>query len=227
MAGRQLFRSAQAQAAGDDAFRRELELYIQECDEYLGDAAGPSEAAGPVAGAGSSGVTAADSATAALFASVPAPPAPGGFLFEGQLSGEGDGAAAPRPQPRLLDLLGGAFAQQLAAAQGQQGGDEGRADQSEQVSNQEPGSQQQQQQQQQPSLDAQQQAVELPPHVLEAIERELDAIAVQIMEETGQQAAQRAPPASKRVVASLPKEHLTAARLQQLGGAGTRCPVCM
>jgi E3 ubiquitin-protein ligase AIP2 len=48
------------------------------------------------------------------------------------------------------------------------------------------------------------------------------------MEETGQQAVpSRAPPASKKVVASLPKETLTEERLQELGGPDVRCPVCM
>ena len=50
--------------------------------------------------------------------------------------------------------------------------------------------------------------------------------AAQIMEETGQQAQQRAPPASKELVASLPRERLTAERLQQLGGPDVCCPVC-
>lgn len=50
---------------------------------------------------------------------------------------------------------------------------------------------------------------------------------VQIMEETGQQAQPRAPPASKKAVASLPKEALTEARLRELGGPDVRCPVCM
>ena len=62
---------------------------------------------------------------------------------------------------------------------------------------------------------------------MEAIERELDAIAVQIMEESGQEVHRAPPPASKKVVAALPIESLTAERLLDLGGAGVRCPVCM
>lgn len=82
-------------------------------------------------------------------------------------------------------------------------------------------------QQQQP----QQQGIHaaMSPEITEAIQRELDAIALSIMEETGQQAAlqQRAPPASKRVVASLHKEIVTDEKLQQLGGSEARCPICM
>lgn len=48
------------------------------------------------------------------------------------------------------------------------------------------------------------------------------------MEETaGQAAAQRPPPASKQLVASLPRERLTPGRLAELGGADVKCPVCM
>jgi hypothetical protein len=237
VAGRQLFRSAleEAQRRGDTGLCTDLQSYIQECDEYLGEAAGTSDAAETA----SSGVSHIENVTSAIYSGVPPPAAPGGFLFEGQMSGEGEGAARPRPQPRLFDLLG-AFAEQLAAAApAQLGGVEevlfemsfGPADPEQNVEEDaaEQGSEQQQQQsQQQPtSHGLQQQAAELPPHVREAIERELDAIAVQLMEQTGQEAAQRAPPASKKVVASLPKELLTAARLEELGGEGTRCPVCM
>lgn len=124
-----------------------------------------------------------------------------GFLFEGQLS-----SAEPAPQqPNLYDLLGAALGQQLAAAQAQQAQQEGE------------------QQGEQPA------PAGPSPDVLEAIERELDAIAVQIMEETGQAAAAQrsAPPASKKVVASLPKERLTEERLAELGDASVCCPVCM
>jgi hypothetical protein len=126
----------------------------------------------------------------------------------------------------LMDWLGSALGQQLAAAQAaaqaaQVGGDSGAGG----GGGAEGDGQQQQPQEGQEAPQAA--APELPPDVLEAIERELDAIAVQIMEETGQQVPRAAPPASKRVVASLPREQLTAERLQQLGGADVRCPVCM
>lgn len=56
---------------------------------------------------------------------------------------------------------------------------------------------------------------------------ELDTIAVAIMEATAQEApARAAPPASKRVVRSLPREALTEARLAELGGPGVKCLVC-
>lgn len=56
---------------------------------------------------------------------------------------------------------------------------------------------------------------------------ELDAIAVQIMEESGQGApAGAAPPASKKAVAALPREALTGARLAELGAGGAAPPQC-
>eukprot|EP00887_Chlorella_sp_A99_P005322 scaffold1.g5322.t1 len=71
-------------------------------------------------------------------------------------------------------------------------------------------------------------AMQLTPELVEQLEQELDAIAVQIMEESGQEVPRPAPPASKAVVRSLPQETLSAARLAELGGAeGVRCPVCM
>ncbi|GAB4817781.1 hypothetical protein N2152v2_004827 [Parachlorella kessleri] len=73
-----------------------------------------------------------------------------------------------------------------------------------------------------------QQGGQLSEQALEALQQELDAIAVRIMEETGQQAMPAtAPPASKKVVRSLPKEALTPARLAELGGSDVRCAVCM
>jgi hypothetical protein len=160
------------------------------------------------------------------------------WLFEGQLSGQGAAAAAPqRPQLGLLDLLGGNLMQQLAAAaaQAQEGSNGERpapqgTDQHAQAGQQLDGQQQRGQRQQEQQAGGQQQqeaAPELAPDVMEAIERELDAIAVQIMEETGQQAPRRAPPASKKAVAALPRERLTEARLAEFGGAEARCPVCM
>ncbi|PSC75615.1 E3 ubiquitin-ligase AIP2 [Micractinium conductrix] len=139
-----------------------------------------------------------------------APPRGSAFLFEGQLSGQE--AAPPRP-PGLLDLLSGALPAELqqqleaAAAQQQGGGGGGSGDGQ--------GEGQQAQQAQQPS-----------PEVLAAIEEQLDAIAVQIMDATGQQALRAPPPASKRAVASLPRETLSVERLAQLG-SDVRCPVCM
>lgn len=129
---------------------REANAFLEDVDEDLADASGSSAAAGMP--------------PAAVAA---APPGSGrsgsGFLFEGQLSG----AEPPPRQPDLMSLLGSALGQQLAAAQAAA-----------------------QQQQQQPTeggepaaADQQQQAAAAagpPPEVLEAIERELDAIAVQV-----------------------------------------------
>ncbi|KAI7839228.1 hypothetical protein COHA_007041 [Chlorella ohadii] len=202
--GRQLFRAAQTAAAaqGDAAFQQQLQEYIREANAFLEEEDEDADAGVP-------------SAAVQAAAAAPGGRSGSGFLFEGQLSG----AEPPPRQPDLMSLLGSALGQQLAAAQA--------AAQA-----------QQQQQQQQPGggggdiegADQQQQAAAAagpPPEVLEAIERELDAIAVQIMEETGQQAPPRAPPASKKAVASLPKESLTEERLRELGGPDVRCPVCM
>jgi hypothetical protein len=60
-----------------------------------------------------------------------------------------------------------------------------------------------------------------------ALERELDAIAVEIMDATAGQAPRAAPPAAKKAVASLPRERLTEEALAAMGGGDARCPVCM
>lgn len=54
-----------------------------------------------------------------------------------------------------------------------------------------------------------------------------DPALLQALEESMTDVPRGAPPASKTVVQSLSKEALTPARLAELGGAGTRCPVCM
>lgn len=234
VAGRQLFLSAQqaAVASGDSKLAAQLGQYVAECNGWLRE---EPEGSGD-------GTAAAPTSTSTR-----------GFLFEGQLSGQEQPPA--RPASLLEQLLGGAMGQQLAAAAAaaqaqqaaqQQGGS--GAD-----SQQQQGQQQEQQGDagsdaeadadagaganadavagagQQASVVAGQPQVAPSAEVMEAIERELDAIAVQIMEETGQDAAAQraAPPASKAAVARLPVETLTAQRLQQLGGEGTRCPVCM
>lgn len=219
-AGRALFAAAQAAAAaaGDGAFAAQLGSWVAECNAYLGEEAeeGGSSSSAPAGGAapGSRGSGSA-------------------FLFEGQLSGQDQ----PPPRPAgLLDLLSGTLGQQLAAAAAataaaQQHQDDGQAtgdgEQQQQEEGQAAGAGERQQEgsgQQQPTPPAPS------PELLEALEQELDAIAVAIMEQTGQEAAAQraAPPASKKVVASLPVEALTADRLAALGGAGAaRCPVCM
>ena len=213
VAGRQLFQAAQQEAAasGDQEQQSRLAEYVQECNEFLGEAPEGSTAAE----GGASGP------------SGPSTSGRGGYLFEGLMSSEAEQQQQQQQQQALrqldlMDLLGSALGQQLAAAQAaaQEGGDSGAGSGGAEGDGQ-------QQQPQEGQEAAQAAAPELPPDVLEAIERELDAIAVQIMEETGQQVPRAAPPASKRVVASLPREQLTAERLQQLGGADVRCPVCM
>ena len=133
-----------------------LQGYVREANAFLeDDDEGLADASGTSAAGGMPPAAAGA-----------APPGSGsGFLFEGQLSG----AEPPPRQPDLMSLLGSALGHQLAAAQA---------------------AAQQQQQQQQPTegggpaaADQQQQvaaAAGPPPDVLEAIERELDAIAVQV-----------------------------------------------
>lgn len=105
-------------------------------------------------------------AAAAAAAAGPRGRSGSGFLFEGQLSGD----EPPPRQPDLMSLLGTALGQQLAAAQAaadaqqqqeQAGGGGGAGGDS--------------QQQQQAAA-----AAGPSPEVIEAIERELDAIAVQV-----------------------------------------------
>jgi E3 ubiquitin-protein ligase AIP2 len=64
------------------------------------------------------------------------------------------------------------------------------------------------------------------PEMTEALQRELDAIAVEIMEATAAEAPRAPPPASKSVVSKLPRIVITAEKLVELGGAEARCPVC-
>lgn len=105
--GRELFRAARgaAAAAGDAGLQRELEGYIAQCSELLGDEAGPSSA------------EAAEQQPQQRRQQQQRQP----FLFEGQLGGGGQPPAAGPGS-----LFGGlALAQQLlgAAAGGQEGGD--------------------------------------------------------------------------------------------------------
>lgn len=218
LAGRQLFQAAQqaVRGSGDAALESQIVEYIAECNAFLGEGSSDSGS-----GSGSDPVQPSRGGISSTRGSST------GFLFEGQLSGQ---EAPPRP-PGLLELLSGALPQQLAAALAQQQGHQGQQQQEEgREQQQQAGGQQQGQQLQAGGQQGQQQA-DGPPstEVLEAIERELDAIAVQLMEETGQAAAAQraAPPASKKVVASLPKEVLKQERLAALGGPGVRCPVCM
>ena len=128
-----------------------LQEYIREANAFLEE---EDEAAD--AGVPSAAVHAA--------AAAPGGRSGSGFLVEGQLSG----AEPPPRQPDLMALLGSALGQQLAAAQ---------AAQAQQQQQQQPGggSDGADQQQQQDAV-----AAGPPPDVLEAIERELDAIAVQV-----------------------------------------------
>ena len=65
------------------------------------------------------------------------------------------------------------------------------------------------------------------PEMAEALQRELDAIAVEIMEATANDAPRAPPPASKAVLRTLPRVIVTAEKLAELGGAEeARCPVC-
>lgn len=218
-AGRALFAAAQAAAAasGDGALAAQLGSFVAECNAFLGEEAeeGSSTATPPGGAAPSS----RDHGSA--------------FLFEGQLSGRDQ--LPPRPAG-LFDLLSGALGQQLAAAAAtaaaqQQLQQEGQVSGAGEQQQERQGSAGGMQAQEGSALADQQQGLAAPsPEALEALERELDAIAVAIMEQTGQEAAAQraAPPASKKVVASLPVEQLTADRLAALGGAGAaRCPVCM
>ncbi|KAL4432418.1 hypothetical protein ABPG77_001717 [Micractinium sp. CCAP 211/92] len=217
--GRALFAAAQAAAAasGDGALAAQLGSFVAECNAFLGEEAeeGSSSGAPPGGAAPSS----RDHGSA--------------FLFEGQLSGRDQ----PPPRPAgLFDLLSGALGQQLAAAAAtaatqQQLQQEGQVSGAGEQQQERQGSAGGMQAQEGSAPADQQQGLAAPsPEALEALERELDAIAVAIMEQTGQEAAAQraAPPASKKVVASLPVEKLTADRLAALGGAGAaRCPVCM
>lgn len=234
--GRTLFEAAAA-AAADDVARRELRAYVEQCSEFLGDAPGPSaEQQQP------SEQQAARQQQQR-------------YLFEGQLGSGAGEPAAPEPGVRLMGLL----AQQLmgAAAEGGSEGHPPQPPSAEVLEAMQQGKQPWRerggelgwvivwQQRCQPQL-------EPPCCIVGAIvlncitalflptcpcspccalvpPAELDAIAVQIMEETaGQQPPPGGPPpASKQAVRQLPVEALTAERLQELGGAEARCAVCM
>lgn len=70
-------------------------------------------------------------------------------------------------------------------------------------------------------------APEITPEMAEALQAELDAALIAMMEESAQQAPRPPPPASSAVVRGLPREKVTAAKLADLGGDDARCPVCM
>jgi Ring finger domain len=143
-------------------------------------------------------------------------PAP--TLFEGQLSDLSNpsrataGAAAAPGQNALQDLAALIMGRQLGA----------EADND---------SQQQQEQQQQPDSantgTAQPPPPQMSEEMAEALQRELDAIAVEIMEQTANDAPRAPPPASKAVLRTLPRVKITAEKLAELGGKEeARCPVC-
>ncbi len=68
---------------------------------------------------------------------------------------------------------------------------------------------------------------EMTEEMAEALQRELDAIAVEIMEQTANDAPRAPPPASKAVLRTLPRIKVTAEKLAEFGGADeARCPVC-
>ena len=124
-------------------------------------------------------------------------PGSGGGLFEGQLSAEG---ATQPPADPLMDYTARLFAHHLPP----QPADGGSA----------------------ASPAAAAAPRELSEAEAEALQRQLDAIAVQLMEETGREAPRAAPPASKAAVRRLPRERVDAARWRELGGEEARCPVC-
>ena len=68
---------------------------------------------------------------------------------------------------------------------------------------------------------------ELSPEMSAALQRELDAIAIEIMEATANEAPRPPPPASKTAFRSLPRVTVTAGNVEDLGGSEARCPVCM
>ncbi len=130
-------------------------------------------------------------------------------LFEGQLSSEATMPARPQGHHEgLMDLLSLAMSQQMAQAGAHASQQEGNSTQhAQQVGGE---------------MDAQRME-----QLAAAMQQELDAIAVRIMEESGQEVPRGPPPASKKVVRSLPVEDLTPALISELGGPPLSCPVCM
>ena len=131
-------------------------------------------------------------------------------LFEGQLSGAEQAARAAAPHAALQDLAALLLGQQMTTATTPEDGDV----------------QQQQQQGANERGNGQQAPQELSPEIAEALQRELDSIAVQIMEETAASVPRAPPPASKAVLRTLPRCKVTAEKLKELGGDDARCPVC-
>jgi len=91
--------------------------------------------------------------------------------------------------------------------------------------------QQQQQQRGSTTTTATETAQEPPPQIseemAEALQRELDAIAVEIMEQTASDAPRAPPPASKAALRTLPREKITVEKLAELGEKDdARCPIC-
>lgn len=133
-------------------------------------------------------------------------------LFEGQLSeAQTQGRAPQAPQTALEELAAIFLGGQRDPAAPTADGDTTEQTQEHQAS--EPGSN--------PT------GTQLSPEMAEALQRQLDAIAVEIMEETASQGPRAPPPASKAVMRALPRVKVTADKLAELGGADARCPVCM
>jgi E3 ubiquitin-protein ligase AIP2 len=74
---------------------------------------------------------------------------------------------------------------------------------------------------------AQQPPPQITEEMAEALQRELDTIAVEIMEQTANDAPRAPPPASKAVLRTLPRIKITAEKLAELGQKDeARCPIC-
>jgi E3 ubiquitin-protein ligase AIP2 len=134
-------------------------------------------------------------------------------LFEGQLSdlqnpSTSQAAAAPG-QSAIQDLAAMLLGRELGAAAAE-------------------GEENSQQQQGSETTTAQQPPqVQMSEEMQEALQRELDAIAVEIMEQTANDAPRAPPPASKAVLRTLPRLRVTAEKIEELGGKDeARCPIC-
>lgn len=139
----------------------------------------------------------AEPSSAAAGGAVPPPTG----LFEGQLTGPELAGPGVPPAIGLQGLAAALLGQATAAATGE-GGEDAAGD---------------------TAAPAQ---VELSPEMAEALQRELDAIAVEIMDESAAAVPRPPPPASKAVLRRLPREKVTQERWKELGGEDARCPVC-
>ncbi|KAG7671959.1 hypothetical protein Ndes2526B_g07102 [Nannochloris sp. 'desiccata'] len=138
------------------------------------------------------------------------------ILFEGQLSDLQNPSTSQAPaapgQSAIEDLAAMLLGRELGATN----------DNSEQQQQQQPGS----------TTTATPETAQQPPpqmseEMAEALQRELDAIAVEIMEHTANDAPRAPPPASKAVLRTLPRIKITAEKLEELGGKDeARCPIC-